>query len=100
MIDRTGVAIIGCGYIADSYRHCLKLHASTLRLTGFFDRDPARLKAHGAYWGGTAYASLSDAINDPKVTIVVNLTDPENHADVTRAANSRQAAPSNMPAMS
>jgi predicted dehydrogenase len=86
MTETTGVAIVGCGYIADSYRHCLRLHGSELRLVGFFDRDLERLRAHGAYWGGSPYQSIEDLLGDATVEIVVNLTDPENHAAVTRAA--------------
>jgi len=86
MTKRTGVAIVGCGYVADSYRHCLKFHESALHLLGVFDRDPARLRAHAAHWGGRAYPSLDDVLADDTVDIVVNLTAPESHAEVTRAA--------------
>ncbi len=86
MSEKTGVAIIGCGYIADAYRHCLKFHETSLWFTGFFDRDPARNAAHGAYWGGRPYDSFDQALADADVRIVVNLTEPENHAGVTRAA--------------
>jgi len=86
MTETTGVAIVGCGYIADSYRHCLRLHESELQLVGFFDRDPDRLRAHIACWGGSGYGSIEELLGDAAVEIVVNLTDPENHAAVTRAA--------------
>lgn len=82
----TGLAIIGCGYVADSYRHCLAFHQGTLRLAGIFDRDPARLAAFQSCWGDRSYASLAEALADPAVDIVLNLTDPESHAEVTLAA--------------
>ena len=82
----TTIAIVGCGYVADSYRHCLSFHADTLRLAGAFDRDPARMQAFRACWGDHAYGSLADVLSDPKVEIVLNLTAPENHAEVTLAA--------------
>ena len=81
----TGIAIVGCGYVADSYRQCLALH-DDLRLAGVWDRDPARLAAFTACWGDRAYASLGECLADARVSIVLNLTDPENHAAVTRAA--------------
>src|SRR5690606_10212963 len=79
----TGIAIIGCGYVADSYRHCLPLHTGTLRLTGAYDRDPQRLAAYKASWGDRAYASLDEVLADETCSIVLNLTDPESHAAVT-----------------
>lgn len=80
------IAIVGCGYVADFYRFCLAQHADTLRLAGVFDRDPERLAAFARCWGDRAYASLADLIADPVVEIVLNLTDPESHAEVTLAA--------------
>ncbi|MDE2363328.1 MAG: Gfo/Idh/MocA family oxidoreductase, partial [Hyphomicrobiales bacterium] len=82
----TGIAIVGCGYVADSYRHCLGLHAQGLRLCGIFDRDPARLEAFRACWGDKTYGSLEEVLADRAVEVVVNLTDPENHRAVTLAA--------------
>jgi len=82
----TGLAIVGCGYVADSYRHCLGFHPQALRLAGVWDRDPDRLSAYRACWGDRAYGSLDEALGDPDVAIVLNLTDPESHFDVTRAA--------------
>ena len=84
--EATGIAIVGCGYVADSYRYCLSLHQSELRLTGVYDRDPQRLAAFVGHWGDKTYASLDDLLADETCTIVVNLTDPENHETVTRAA--------------
>jgi predicted dehydrogenase len=86
MTKQTGVAIVGCGYIADAYRHCLGFHESELRLAGAFDRDPIRLQAHAAYWGGRTYSSIDDLLADDTSEIVLNLTDPENHAEITRTA--------------
>ena len=82
----TGLAIVGCGYVADSYRQCLGFHSGTLRLAGVYDRDPARLDAYRACWNDPVYLNLAAVMADPAVEIVVNLTDPENHEAVTRAA--------------
>ena len=81
----TGIVVIGCGFVADSYRQCLALHP-TLRLIGVYDRDPERLAAFAACWGDRAFRSLDEALNDPGVEIVVNLTSVESHFEVTRAA--------------
>ena len=81
-----GIAIVGCGYVADSYRYCLPLHTEHLQLLGVWDRDPQRLAAYRGCWGDSAYASLDETLGDERVQIVVNLTDPENHSDVTLAS--------------
>ena len=86
MTSPVGVAIVGCGYIADAYRHCLPMHAQNLQLRGAFDRDAARLAAYRSHWGDHAYASLEALLADPAVSIVINATDPQNHAPVTLAA--------------
>lgn len=82
----TGIAIVGCGYVADSYRYCLRLHEGRLRLAGVYDRDPQRLDAFASHWGDRRYGSLNELLGDAAYDIVVNLTDPENHEAVTRAA--------------
>lgn len=84
--EASGIAIVGCGYVADSYRYCLSLHQHELHLTGVYDRDPERLSAFAGHWGDKAYASLDALLADENCKIVVNLTDPENHEAVTRAA--------------
>lgn len=84
--EQTTIAIVGCGYVADSYRHCLAHHPEALRLAGVYDRDPERLAAFRACWGDRVYPSLDALLGDETVRIVVNLTDPENHAPVTSAA--------------
>jgi predicted dehydrogenase len=86
MTEPLGIAIVGCGYVADSYRYTLAFHGDSIRLTGIFDRDPARLAAFAACWGDTPYRSLQHLLDDQSVRIIVNLTDPESHAEVTHAA--------------
>lgn len=86
MTSPVGVAIVGCGYIADAYRHCLPMHAQNLQLRGAFDRDAARLAAYRSHWGDPVYASLEALLADAAVSIVINATDPQNHAPVTLAA--------------
>lgn len=78
--------MVGCGYVADSYRHCLSLHADSLNLVGVFDRDAERLEAFRACWGDRVYRSLDEMLDDRHVDIVLNLTDPESHFAVTQAA--------------
>lgn len=80
------IAVVGCGYVADMYRHCLAHHVGGLSLAGVYDRDPERLAAFARTWNDAPYASLDALLADPRVGVVLNLTDPENHAAVTAAA--------------
>jgi predicted dehydrogenase len=81
----TGIAFVGTGFVADYYMTTLANHPQ-LRLVGVFDRDAARLDAFSRYWKVPSYASLEEALADPAVSIVVNLTTPESHYTVNRAA--------------
>lgn len=80
-----GIAIIGCGFVADYYVSSIGSHPE-LRLVGAFDRDPARNDALAAHHGLQKFANLDAALSDPRVQIVVNLTSPDSHYDVSRAA--------------
>ena len=68
------------------YRYCFRHHDQGLWLVGVYDRDPERLAAFVRTWGDAPYPSLAALLADPQVGVVVNLTDPENHAAVTGAA--------------
>ena len=81
-----GIAIVGCGYVADAYRYCLDLHPNILKLIGCYDKDPKHLAAFTTCWGDKAYSNIDDVLTDESVEIVLNLTDPHNHYDVTKAA--------------
>jgi predicted dehydrogenase len=82
---QTGVAFIGCGYVADYYVDSIKLHRQ-LRLVGAYDRDAARNERFNSFHGIQRYRELDELLADPRVDIVVNLTTPECHREVTVAA--------------
>lgn len=84
-IPRTGIAIVGCGFVADFYAATLPLHPE-LRLVAVTDMDQARAERFGRAHAATVHASLDDLLADPAVEIVVNLTNPHSHFAVTRAA--------------
>lgn len=85
MNGHTGIAFIGTGFVADYYMTTLANHPQ-LRLAGVWDADPDRLKQFCNYWNVRSYASEAESLSDPAVTIVVNLTTPESHHAVNRAA--------------
>jgi predicted dehydrogenase len=57
-----------------------------LEIAGATDVDPAAAASFVARFGGIAYPSLDDALADPAVDAIVNLTSHGVHADVTAAA--------------
>ncbi|MCW0001634.1 Gfo/Idh/MocA family oxidoreductase [Pararhizobium sp. YC-54] len=80
-----GIAFIGTGFVADYYMTTLANHPQ-LRLAGVWDVDPARLQQFCDYWKVRAYASQAEMLADEAVGIVVNLTPPESHHAINRAA--------------
>ena len=78
------IAVVGAGYVADMYMQTLPAH--DLQLAGVYDRNPARLAAFCAFHRATAYPSLDALLADERVGIVVNLTNPRSHFEVSHAA--------------
>jgi predicted dehydrogenase len=78
------IAIIGCGYIADSYLRTLPLYPE-LQLTGVMDRDADRSRKFSNYYSVPSYPSLEDLLDDCRVELVVNLTNPRSHFNVSKA---------------
>ncbi len=77
------IAIVGCGNIAGPYSKDIKRHPS-LNLVGFSDIDPSRAQSFAAEHGGKAYASLEEALADPSVELIVNLTIFQAHFEVIK----------------
>jgi len=82
-VERTGIAFIGCGYVADLYVKTLALHPE-LELRGVYDRDPVRAQQFAKQHGFEIYPSLGALLEDPTVTIALNLTNPRSHFEVSR----------------
>lgn len=79
------IAIIGTGFVADYYMTTLRNYPQ-LRLLGVFDRSAERLKVFAAHYSVRAYESYEAVLADPDVQIVLNLTTPESHYAISRAA--------------
>lgn len=78
-----GIALVGCGYVADLYLKTLDKHRM-LNLVGAYDRNPQNLEAFCKRWPTRAYTSLEDVVADPSVGMVLNLTNPRSHYEVTK----------------
>jgi predicted dehydrogenase len=82
------VGIVGCGFVADYYMTTLQNHPS-LSVAGVFDRDSARAETFARFHHLRAYTSLDELLDDPTIELVVNLTNPSSHYEVSRAALER-----------
>jgi predicted dehydrogenase len=79
------VAIVGCGFVADYYLKSLPLYPE-LQVIGVYDRVGERTEHFATYHKLRAYSCLEDLLADPQVEIVLNLTNPGSHYEVSRAA--------------
>lgn len=77
-----GIAIVGCGYVADRYIHSLRGYPE-LEIIGVFDKDKLRLERFCAYHDLPRYDSLEALLNNERVSIVLNLTNPRSHFEVS-----------------
>lgn len=78
-------AIVGCGYVSDFYLSTLRNHAQ-LELAGVFDRNRERAEQFAAFHKVRRYESFEEALADQSVKLVVNLTNPSSHFEVSMAA--------------
>lgn len=81
---RIGIAIVGCGNIAPFYLNALPQHP-ILNLLGVMDRDEVRATRYAQYYSVQCYPSLDAILNDRRVELVINLTNPRSHYTVSRA---------------
>jgi len=81
--QETTIAIVGCGFVADYYMATLKRYP-WLRVAGVFDIDAKRLDVFCRHYKLFAYASLDALLADSKVSLVINLTNPRAHYEVSR----------------
>ncbi|MGK7939209.1 MAG: Gfo/Idh/MocA family protein [Crocosphaera sp.] len=78
------IGIVGCGFVADYYLKTLPLHPN-LELVGVMDLDPQRSEHFSRYHSVAKYSSLEALLDDPQVSIVLNLTNPRSHFQVSQA---------------
>lgn len=88
MTQRTGpvgVGVIGTGMISDAYLRNL-VRFPDLKVVALGDLDERRATAQGQAYGVATAGSPSMVLDHPDVEIVVNLTVPAAHAEVSAAA--------------
>lgn len=82
---KTGIAYVGCGFVADFYHICLANAEDQLELQGVYDIDPDRLHQFASHHGLKRYGSFEELLCDETVSIVLNLTNPHAHYEVSKA---------------
>lgn len=83
--ERKFVAIVGCGFVADLYLRSIELHTE-VEVVGVFDINRDRLKTFSEYWNLKSFGRLETLLAAlPKDGVVLNLTSPAAHYEVTHA---------------
>jgi predicted dehydrogenase len=83
--ERVNVGVLGCGHVADQYlRNCARF--DSLRLVACADVDLERAQRKAAEHAVPHACLPQELIDDPEVDLVVNLTPPQAHAEVSVAA--------------
>lgn len=77
------IAIVGCGYVFDTYMTTLGAHPE-LSVCGVFDIDHARAEIIGRRYGFHVYPNIEALHADLEVSLALNLTSIESHYEVTR----------------
>jgi predicted dehydrogenase len=78
------IALVGCGFVADFYMATLR-HYSAFVLAGVYDWDRSRLEAFSRHHRVTPFDSLDALLADRGIEMVLNLTNPRSHFQVSRA---------------
>lgn len=79
------LAIVGCGFVADYYLSTLPNYPH-LNLLGVMDRVPERAEHFSKHHNVPIYDSLKELLEDERVDIVLNLTNPSSHFEISKAA--------------
>jgi predicted dehydrogenase len=80
----TGIAMLGCGYVANMYRLTLAGHPE-LKLRAVHDRERSRAETMARLTGARVVPDLDALCAEPGVEIVLNLTNPREHYATTKA---------------
>lgn len=80
------VALIGTGFVADLYMRSFALHPE-VTVAGVHDRDSERMRRFCSHWSVPGHATVTQLYASlPEGALILNLTNPGEHAAVTRSA--------------
>jgi predicted dehydrogenase len=78
------LAIVGCGYVSEFYRKTLGNYPQ-LSLIGLFDKSEANARRFHQRMPARIYSGLPELLDDREIDIVLNLTNPCSHFEITQA---------------
>ncbi|NSW51726.1 MAG: Gfo/Idh/MocA family oxidoreductase [Anaerolineae bacterium] len=82
----TTIGVIGCGNISSNYIRNARQY-DNIKLAAFADIDLDRAKSKAEENGGDAIScTVDELLNNPEVSIILNLTIPKAHFSVAKAA--------------
>lgn len=79
------IAIVGCGFVADFYMTTLPNYPH-IKVKGILDRDKARQARFASHYSLSEYDSMEQLLADDDVQIVLNLTNPKSHYELSKAS--------------
>jgi predicted dehydrogenase len=80
------ILVVGTGFVADLYMRSLATFGVEASVLMAYDRDPARLSKFCEYWKVSKAESLEALLANAQGLLVLNLTNPKSHFDVSMAA--------------
>jgi predicted dehydrogenase len=85
-MGKSGIGIVGCGNISSIYmKNCVALFEN-VEIRAISDMVPGRARDRAAEFGGTRALSLPELLDADDIDIVLNLTVPKAHYEVSMAA--------------
>ena len=84
-METVGIGIVGCGNISAAYLRSVGAF-SILDAVALADIEPSRAEARASEFGVPVACGVDALLANPAVEIVVNLTTPQAHAEVSLAA--------------
>lgn len=82
------VGLLGCGNISGQYIETARIHPE-IEVVACADLNPEAAEAQSRAYGVAKASSPADLVRDPGIDLVVNLTPPAVHAEVTLEAISQ-----------
>lgn len=83
-IRKVKTAVVGCGSISRIYIRNLKSLFTIIDLVAVCNRTRSKAEEKAAQFGVGKVLTLDEIADDPEIELVVNLTAPEDHYDVTK----------------
>jgi predicted dehydrogenase len=78
------IGFVGCGLAARAYFYSLKQYPD-LELVAVTGRNQERIARFGAYYSVKTYPTVEALLADPNIELIVNLTNPRSHFEVSKA---------------